>query len=61
MRVVTFSGSAVKKQHKLKSGDIRVVFYDKPPTVVSLSEWQTNSKSEFYSDDVRRSEIVRKK
>lgn len=61
MRVVTYSGAAVKKQHKLKSGDIRVVFYDKPPTVVTLADWQANSKSEFYSDDVRRSDVVRKK
>lgn len=60
MRIVTYRGAAVKKQNKLKNGDIRVVFYDSPPAVVTLAEWQANSKSEFYSDDVRRSDVVRK-
>lgn len=60
MRVVTFDGVAVKKQHKTKDGHIKIVFYDLPPRVVTGAEWEARSKSAFYPDDVRRSDVVRK-
>jgi hypothetical protein len=58
MRVVTFRGVAVKRQRKTEGG-ILVVYYDRPPEVVSTYEWDEGTRDQYYTDDVRRCEVVR--
>lgn len=59
MRVVEFRGSAVKRQRKIGSDQILIVFYDREPEVVSVDEWETFSKNQYYENDVRRCDVVR--
>lgn len=59
MRVVEFDGEAVKRQKKIDADKIRVVFYNRPPIVVTVEEWETRSHNKYYSGDVRRRDVVR--
>jgi hypothetical protein len=59
MRVVEFRGSAVKRQRKIGPDQILIVFYDRAPEVVSVNEWETFSKNQYYENDVRRCDVVR--
>jgi len=59
MRVVEFDGAAVKRQKKIGAGKILVVFYDRPPHVVTPEEWATRAVNRYYSGDVRRRDVVR--
>lgn len=59
MRVVTFRGSAVKRQRKISENKILVVFYSRPPMVVTPTEWETEKQNMFYDASVKRREIVR--
>lgn len=58
MRVVLFRGAAVKRQRKIGPNQILVVFYDRPPEVVSADEWETFSSNQYHTD-VRRCDVVR--
>ena len=59
MRVVTFRGAAVKRQRKISDDKILLVFYSKPPLVVSPSEWEAEKKNMYYDADVKRRDVVR--
>lgn len=59
MRVVTFRGSAVKRQRKIGDGKILLVFYSRPPVVVTPAEWETEKQNNYYDAGVRRRDIVR--
>jgi hypothetical protein len=59
MRVVEFDGDAVKRQKKIGANKILVVFYDRPPIVVTPAEWAARSANRYYSGDVRRRDVVR--
>lgn len=59
MRVVEFDGEAVKRQRKIGADKILVVFYNRPPLVVTPEEWQSRSRNKFYAGDVRRRDVVR--
>jgi hypothetical protein len=59
MRVVTFRGGAVKRQRKISDNKILVVFYSRPPMVVTPAEWETEKQNMFYDASVKRREIVR--
>jgi hypothetical protein len=59
MRVVEFRGHAVKRQRKIGPDQILVVFYSRPPEVVSVDEWETFSTNQYFEDGVKRSEVVR--
>jgi len=59
MRVVLFRGAAVKRQRKIGPNQILVVFYDRPPEVVSADEWETFSADQYHEADVRRCDVVR--
>lgn len=58
MRVVEFRGFAVKRQRKVGPNQILVVFYNRPPEVVSADEWSTFSTNQYY-EDARRCNVVR--
>lgn len=58
MRTVEFRGSAVKRQRKIGPDQILIVFYDRPPEVVSAAEWETFSQNRYHTD-VRRCDVVR--
>jgi hypothetical protein len=59
MRVVTFRGSAVKRQRKIGDDKILLVFYSKPPLVVTATEWETGKSNLYYDANVKRKDIVR--
>jgi hypothetical protein len=59
MRVVEFRGFAVKRQRKIGPDQILLVFYDRPPEVVSVDEWATFSNDQYYASDVKRRDVVR--
>lgn len=59
MRVVTFNGSAVKRQRKIGEGKILLVFYSRPPLVVTPEEWETGKQNVYYDATVKRRDIVR--
>lgn len=59
MRVVEFSGVAVKRQRKINKDQILVQFYNQPPKVVSVEEWAKHSGNKYYDGDVRRRDVVR--
>lgn len=59
MRVVEFRGYAVKRQRKIGPDQILVVFYNRPPEVVSADEWETFSTNQYFDDGVKRSDVVR--
>jgi hypothetical protein len=59
MRTVEYRGAAVKRQKKIGPDQIKVVFYDRPPEVVSADEWETFSQNRYHETDVRRCDVVR--
>lgn len=59
MRVVTFRGAAVKRQRKISEDKILLVFYSRPPVVVTPAEWETEKQNLYYDATVRRREVVR--
>lgn len=59
MRVVTFRGAAVKRQRKIGDDKILLVFYSRPPLVVSPQEWETEKQNMYYESGVKRRDIVR--
>jgi hypothetical protein len=59
MRVVTFRGSAVKRQRKIGDDKILLVFYSKPPLVVTSTEWEAGKSNLYYDANVKRKDIVR--
>jgi len=58
VRVVTYNGRAVKKQHRTPDGQIKIRFYDAPPEVVSVEEWKRNTQNQYYAPGIRRREVV---
>lgn len=58
VRVVTYNGRAVKKQNRTPDGQIKIRFYDAPPEVVSVEDWQRNSQNQYYAPGIRRREVV---
>jgi hypothetical protein len=59
MRVVTFRGVAVKRQRKIADDKILLVFYSRPPIVVTAAEWETEKQNMYYDASVKRSDVVR--
>jgi len=59
MRVVTFRGAAVKRQRKIDENKILLVFYSKPPLVVTPKEWEAEKANIYYDADVKRRDVVR--
>jgi hypothetical protein len=59
MRVVEYRGRPVKRQRKIGSDQILLTYYDRPPEVVSVSEWESFANNKYYSASVRRCEVVR--
>ena len=59
MRVVIFDGHAVKRQRKLADDKILLVFYSRPPLVVTPTEWEAGKQNKYYDASVKRSEVVR--
>jgi len=59
MRVVTFRGSAVKRQRKIGDDKILLVFYSRPPIVVTPQEWEVEKQNTYYDAGVRRRDVVR--
>lgn len=59
MRVVTFRGAAVKRQRKIGDDKILLVFYSRPPLVVSPQEWEAEKQNMYYESGVKRRDIVR--
>ena len=59
MRVVTFDGSAVRKQKKIGNDKILLVFYNRPAIVVTVAEWEAGKKNLYYDANARRCDVVR--
>jgi hypothetical protein len=59
MRVVLFRGAAVKRQRKIGDDKILLVFYSRPPIVVTPQEWESEKQNMYYDASVRRRDIVR--
>ena len=59
MRVVVFRGSAVKRQRKIGDDKILLVFYSRPPLVVTSHEWETEKQNMYYDAGVKRRDVVR--
>jgi hypothetical protein len=59
MRVVTFNGHAVKRQRKLSDEKILLVFYSRPPLVVTPAEWDAGKQNKYYDAGTKRSDVVR--
>lgn len=59
MRVVEFSGVAVKRQRKINADQMLITFYNKPPQVISVKDWERFSGSRYYDNNVRRRDVVR--
>ena len=59
MRVVTFQGAAVKRQRKIGENKILLVFYSRPPVVVSPEEWDADKQNIYYDATVKRRDVVR--
>jgi hypothetical protein len=59
MRVVTFRGAAVKRQRKIGDDKILLVFYSRPPIVVTSNEWESEKQNMYYDAGVRRRDVVR--
>jgi hypothetical protein len=59
MRVVTFRGSAVKRQRKISDDKILLVFYSRPPLVVTPVEWEAEKSNLFYDASIKRRDVVR--
>jgi hypothetical protein len=61
MRVVEYSGVAVKKQRKINGSDLLLTFYDQTQKIVSIKEWEQNASNKYYDSSVRRRDVVRAK
>lgn len=59
MRVVTFDGHAVKRQKKIADDKILLVFYNRPPRVVSPAQWDAGKANKYYDGTTPRKEVVR--
>lgn len=59
MRVVVFRGAAVKRQRKIADDKILLVFYSRPPLVVTPTEWESEKTNMYYDADVKRRDVVR--
>lgn len=59
MRVVTFRGAAVKRQRKIGDDKILLVFYSRPPVVVTPQEWESAKQNMYYDAGVKRRDVVR--
>lgn len=59
MRVVKFRGAAVKRQRKIADGKILLVFYSRPPMVVTPDEWEAEKTNIYYDAGVKRRDVVR--
>jgi hypothetical protein len=59
MRVVTYNGHAVKRQKKIGDEKILLVFYSRPPLVVSPAEWEAGKSNVYYDANVKRRDVVR--
>jgi hypothetical protein len=60
VRVVTFHGHAVKRQRKVADNNILLVFYSRPPQVVTAEEWEAGKSNLYYdSTTAKRRDIVR--
>jgi hypothetical protein len=59
MRVVTYNGHAVKRQKKIGDEKILLVFYSRPPLVVTPTEWEAGKSNIYYDANVKRRDVVR--
>jgi len=59
MRVVVFRGAAVKRQRKIGDDKILLVFYSRPPLVVTANEWESEKQNMYYAAGVKRRDVVR--
>jgi hypothetical protein len=64
MRIVEYNGVPVKRQKRINKWgsphEIRVVFYDRPPIVVTPEEWEANAKNKYFDNpSIRRCNVVR--
>lgn len=59
MRVVTFRGAAVRRQRKIGDDKILLVFYSRPPIVVTAAEWNAEKQNMYYDASAKRSDVVR--
>lgn len=59
MRVVEYSGVAVKKQRKINGRDLLLTFYDQTQKIVSIKDWEQNAANKYYDASVRRRDVVR--
>lgn len=59
MRVVTYNGHAVKRQKKIGDEKILLVFYSRPPLVVTPTEWEAGKANVYYDANVKRRDVVR--
>lgn len=60
MRIVTFQGSAVKRQRKIGADKILLVFYSRPPLVVTPEEWDSGKQNLYYdTKTIKRCDVVR--
>lgn len=60
MRVVEYNGLPVKRQKKVGPNEIKIVFYDdNPPRIVTVKEWNKNSRNRYFDDpSVKRCDVV---
>jgi hypothetical protein len=60
MRIVEYNGAPVKRQTKVGPDQIKVVFYDRAPIIVTSQQWAQNARHRFFDDPaVRRRDVVR--
>lgn len=59
MRVVTFNGTAVKRQKKIDADKILLWFYSRKPQVVSVAEWEAGKQNMYFGADAPRHKVVR--
>ena len=60
MRIVEYNGSPVKRQKKVGPDQILLVFFTRPPMVVTSDEWSKNRCNRFIDDPTaRRRDVVR--
>lgn len=62
MRMVTYKGRAVRKQHRTRDGlSMKVIFYEGGrPIFVPLDDWRAHAESVYYDDAAPRSEVARR-
>jgi hypothetical protein len=60
MRIVEYKGSPVKRQKKVGPDQILLIFFTRPPIVVTPEEWSRNRCNRFIDDPAfRRRDVVR--